>query len=299
MMLYLFKNGILFVLVLSSAFSLTPNNIPKNPLLSKSQKIALNRATLESNHYTWRAYSGTVSGQPKTVVILGEGHVKSEKDSNLGKEVMREFEAYGLEGAEFSKLWGNKLLETSMELSLSFVHWAAPSQTSHQSTIYDALEWAASENANHPENSKLKPIQVFHLEEGHEPSIGEHIESLILPILSLAQIAYVAEQIGEAISSKQIEDALEPLGTLGAFFAAYYGTLAVISKTPPPTQLVSWMELVKNRDRTMTRKTIQALEQNADQKPLLVIVGMGHVEGIGKLLQDDFNFKEIQAQGEL
>ena len=60
--------------------------------VTEDQRVVLNRARTESDHFHVRVMTGEVNGKTRTVVFLGEAHNKGEADKALGKAVVAAFD---------------------------------------------------------------------------------------------------------------------------------------------------------------------------------------------------------------
>ncbi len=296
MILYILKTSLLltFLAPLTDSLNLSPLSL--NQRLSERQKWVLSEADLRADHLKVEIYTGELLGQPRTAVFLGESHVKSKLDSDLGKQVIEEFNAYGLEGADSTALWGGRFLDYGLQYLHFSRKFLAPKMAAHGSTIDDAHERAVLRDAERKKDPSLPAITLFALEVGHQPSQKENIESLILSILTLGQPCWAADQVGRicfALASGHPDEAMEPLQMIGAFLTANYLAQWAIDHAPLPQKIVSDIGLVKYRDKTMTQNIIKAYEENSNLDLLLIITGSAHMEGMGKILNQEFGFKKL------
>lgn len=105
--------------------------------LSKDQYLALYKAQA-SGEYDVKYAHANIDGKERLVVLLGESHVKKAGAGVLGKDVVNQFPVRGLEGADFSKTWGGKLLGFTLDLMYGLGRLNPLKRMHKTSTIDDA-----------------------------------------------------------------------------------------------------------------------------------------------------------------
>lgn len=123
-------------------------------LLSSDQLNVLQSVAAKNDHYKVAVYSGEVAGKARTLVFFGETHYKDKENSELGKEVIEKFEAYGLERIDSSKTWGGKALGVSLSALRVVAKIFSFGKVNRGSTIDDA----ADRGRNHVVLETLKRI---------------------------------------------------------------------------------------------------------------------------------------------
>lgn len=77
-------------------------------------------------------YTKTIGGKKRTIVFLGESHLKTPEDSKLGRALLRHFDHRGNEGLQVENYWLPKLLKEALTYKPSKNRTA-------QSSILDAV----------------------------------------------------------------------------------------------------------------------------------------------------------------
>ena len=97
---------------------------------------------LNENFSSYRsvALAGDVAGRPRTIVLMGEIHVKSKGDAKLGESALNAFRAYGLEGADVSKTWGGHALLYAVRAMMASYKLLSFGRLNQDSTIYLARD---------------------------------------------------------------------------------------------------------------------------------------------------------------
>ena len=185
----------------------------------------------EKDDYKVSILSGTVEGQTRTVVLLGETHVKSAKSAKLGKEILRQYQFRGLEGADAEALWGGKVFGWSIHLSHKLGKLLSFGKRNHMSTIDQATKDVLQKQVvaliiKLMEDGKIKrkdidsknitigsktltTRQLFEelgftdgiyepsfeinvdLETGHKPGLAEQLYSLFFPMMMLTCAGWI------------------------------------------------------------------------------------------------------------
>lgn len=106
------KNRVIGVAAFSILFSFhamanQPTIFSCHDLLSPDALESLHAAL--ADEYDAQVLVKMVNGKPKTVVLLGEGHVKSVASAQVGRQVVRNFGKVGVENYDSSRTWGGKL----------------------------------------------------------------------------------------------------------------------------------------------------------------------------------------------
>lgn len=308
-------------------------------LLTADQLEILNQANQINNHFKISVYGGEVDGKPRTVVILGEMHVKNTADKELGKQILQKFNAYGVEAADTSKTWGGKALSVTLDLIFGAVKLF--SKNRHTSTIHDSVDMAqnslmvedlkkkaAAANilgltreeaakveikieeadglivtgdqlldtlAEFEELAKNGP-RLFNLEEGHQPNLTENVASVVLPVAAagcLYAFATVVCDIGGFMKSDDLKETFEIMGTL--VVAAIVGKIAKRALGDSFNRAMD-RTLRLNRNSTMAKNGVKALEQNQDIDTILLVVGKNHNRGIGELLVEKYGFQAVPLE---
>ncbi len=152
--------------------------------LLQNGTVQVLKAAIDTGGFQVKILQGTVEGKPRFLVMLGESYLKSETQAKAGKDILQKFNAYGLEGADFSKYIGGKVFHysrISLDLYLKIItlgYFRA------QSTIYTARDAAIiQESTEQIQASAKKDLKkIIALEDGHKVSKFEHFASILLPL---------------------------------------------------------------------------------------------------------------------
>ncbi|MBK7842127.1 MAG: hypothetical protein IPJ71_00310 [Bdellovibrionales bacterium] len=311
-------------------------------LLEADQLKILQRAAKINGHYKVAVFSGEVDGKRRAVVFLGETHVKEKANSDLAKQVIEKFEAYGIEGVNTSKTWGGKALSFSLDAVQMAFKVFSFGKLSEGSTIGDAADRDFTRNLleelkKFAEDNRLASLSmseadefqvkvgditipgsrlleviellaveakngplVFNLEEGHEPNLAENIGSVAIPgalAAWLCAIGFaVCDELGSSLASGDGILALETAGALVGGFALAEGMRRLLGKYDVVALVVHYtleISFGRGRNKTMVNNLFKAFEQHPSLDTLLVIVGSGHIPGMGRLLNQQRGFREI------
>lgn len=89
--------------------------------LTDRQLATLRAAVRTTAHYDVELLVGSVDGQPRTLVLLGEGHWKDATASEVGRHILAAFPDYALEGPDMDRFWGGTVLLGTMWLKTWFM----------------------------------------------------------------------------------------------------------------------------------------------------------------------------------
>ena len=103
--------------------------------------------------------TGQVAGRERTVVLLGESHIKSEREAERGQALLAQFPFRGIEGIRANTALGN-LLNIPNKLMLDTVYTAAGYYygRSKGSTIREAINSGAVISADEPSQAAVTNV---------------------------------------------------------------------------------------------------------------------------------------------
>lgn len=94
-----------------SHFSYADQSTHCSSLLAAAQVEVLQATVNSTNHYTIKVLAKEIAGKTKAVVILGErAHTKGQQDSDLGKQILKQFSVFGIESASPAATWGGRAM---------------------------------------------------------------------------------------------------------------------------------------------------------------------------------------------
>ena len=204
------------LLLLAITFFVHPcwalNNDSCAAALLPQQEQALLHA--QSGDYEVSVLRGTVRGESKTVVLLGEKHVKDLQAKLAGQELVRLFPLRGLEGIYVDSTWGGRFLKWTILAATLLNKVFTLGARQHDSTIDDAIRhsrlFKGAEQLSDPhlnlssvtiEEREMSAHDVVQelglksladlpslptpknlpLELGHKPGLTENLQSVLLP----------------------------------------------------------------------------------------------------------------------
>lgn len=234
-------------------------------LLNPSQVAALKGAN--RGDYVVQLVEGRVQGVARTLVLLGETHVKSKRDYKRGADVVNEFAVVGLEGSNTEDFWlGRATIKLFHAMyALERLFGQAPSTIQY-----------AHELANH-----YDAMTLVDLEEGHKFTPQEKVGMRRVFVDMGFQAAMSLTQIGSACSLIASVFMLDPwMG--GASVAGVALPKIVDSVYGALREREENLErvLCGSRNEAMVDNAMKFLRKHPSVRQMLVIVGMSHVPGM-------------------
>lgn len=245
--------------------------------------------------YSLQVLTGEVAGQERTIVLLGESHIKDEDSAMAGKAMLAQFPYRGVESTLTNTLLAgvlnlpNDLLLMSIN---SFTGWYRGQR--QDSTIADAQRDGLN---------ILADAQAGNL------TTNVHLESGSYDLLTLSQ-HYL-------LSAAFVNQLLSPVAPVIDGYLLYRGhrltALTLITAqiwlsmqitgafadndqrdqyNSPALYPLRWY-VVSYRNQLMANNIIKNLAINPDRLEMLVIVGKAHVPGIEALLRDHHQFTPL------
>jgi hypothetical protein len=257
--------------------------------LTSSQLMQLERAE-SSQEYEVAILHGERQGKPRTVVLLGESHIKGSLASRLGKETVQEFEFVGYEKVNIKRLIAGYALKAVLMATYK-LHGYLTNQT-YGSTIHDAIKMAR-QNALTGE----WPRETFHVERDHSPGAAEQLGSVLLPpyfvLGSAAPPTCLLSACYWGLSWAFLPHASSPAGWAAvAAFGTSFALKQIVNLSGGVDNVISNLAGLEPRNATMVENSIAVFDERADVDKLLVIVGKSHVPGMVHLLEEQ-GFKQV------
>lgn len=154
--------------------------------LTEKQKDLLKNRSLWKDGFVLRVLQGPVGGEPKTVVLLGESHFKSESSATKAQAIINEFNFYGLEGIDAKEYWGRGEVFGHFLDSFHFVLGQFLSESSVNDVYSAEDEGFEAEKVCRRIQNDLKSGRIGSLE--HLLTINRELGSKALPEKELIQI---------------------------------------------------------------------------------------------------------------
>jgi hypothetical protein len=121
------------------------------------------QAMAEANQkglYRIRLLEKEIEGQKRLVVLLGEVHVRTLQEKEVGEQILRQFSCIGQENMQYSKTWAGKSLQLCQNLFVSELRKHSKSRT-QGSAIRDARQKAVLDQFAHAVISGLETYVSF------------------------------------------------------------------------------------------------------------------------------------------
>lgn len=249
--------------------------------------------------FSIRVATGTVNGIPRTVVLMGESHFKTDAVSSKASTVTDKFDLYGVESVDTSNYWGHAQALSVMLDALKAIF----KPFLNGSTVYDVNEKVAEAEQN-PENLK-KLKEVIQLEKNYQPEIQDNLAVLLLPLTYSTMILTKCSQMAcqkwpQVILLQKLKNV--PHQAFKAIMA--YLMIDIISRLM--FDKAEWQDnvfvmstgILYHRNQYMADSIIRSFQDRTDKQNILVITGAFHQSGIMSNLVDRYQFQEIKLQND-
>ena len=245
-------------------------------LLNKKQHLALHNAKWGTYHV--QVMQGEINDSKRTVVLLGETHLKNEQDDILGKKVVDEFSIVAHEKVNSLKEFTSGYIYEKMIRGF----YALGRIFQEDSTITYAMK-----------NPWIEKNNLIHIEQGHHFTPEEKRKIWALVAEAGFQVTLTAATIGSAcmiaagvplMIYTDGNDHILSGGLVGFGASMITNTFSWIAHKGFDFYGFQSRVLCESRDKSMSENILNAFSTRQDIKKMLVIVGMNHVEGIRDLL---------------
>lgn len=253
-------------------FAQKKNVVCEDALLSVKQIEVLKNA---EQNYTSRVVVGEVNGIQRTVVLLGEAHLKGESASEQGKAVVDQFKEMGLEGARPEA--HRSVAAWIFVKAVTAIYGAAKALGAKDSTI------AYARNRTGADEQGLN----IALEEGHSYRFTEQLGLGAIVAASAVEVAIVGGVVGYAcmipagLITGDIQTALNGYVSLPIMGGIAYAWNLL---TGSLMRKIMIFTLCGSRNEVMVGNIQKLLAERPDTTQLLVIVGNYHVDGMFNIL---------------
>ena len=240
--------------------------------LPEQARRALDRARAERFSYAVRVVRAP---DGRRVAILGEAHLKLERASAIGKEVVGAFELRGVETFQRTQVFGGRALGVVIHVPRAFLR-ALSFGTIKDSTITDAKQ--------------LPSGHTVELERAERVPFGLHVASAYMTaffvVALLATSAPFLWPMAPALS--------ETITSLA--FAFQVHLLALVPGVLLRRRSWSWiihpfLGILTLRDELMAAGTVRMLEDHPGIGSAVVVMGRAHVQGYARLLVERYGYQ--------
>ncbi len=238
------------------------------------QEIGLNprqiAAIAKSRGYqSTQFYRGTVNGEPKTVVVIGETHIQSKPEAASGRELVDAFPDRSVEGWPGGPLW-----KGTIRLAY-FLEGLAQGKLSGSSISY------AARRAGEP------GVDHRRLERDYSPSWLERAYSWLVPSVFIGDRLWWTPSLGVFLNFDINNPAYSAIGPVTSLAALIAGTLTKEGIMEKASSVMA-----PGRDAHMANSVIKRLEEPGSPPVLMVLVGRDHMYGLREHFQSA-GFSEI------
>jgi hypothetical protein len=250
---------------------LPENNLPE------PARAALDRARALPLSYGVRTYV-TPGDRPRTLVVLGEAHLKMGEASKVGHDVVDAFELRGVETFQTKKVFAGRLLAFLL---------MGPRR------VLRALTLGAIKDSTIVEAKQLGHGFTVEIERSQPIPFSLHVAAAYLTaFFAVLWAHFILSAVGvtEAMRS--------PLTLLVLLFEVHFLLLA-------PAILLrrhSWawlihpvVAIVTVRDRMMANGTVQMLSDHPEMPSAVVVMGRAHLPGFERELVDLHGFRPLST----
>lgn len=242
--------------------------------LPEKARRALERARAEKVSYTVRVVR---SKDGRLVAILGEAHMKLEKASEIGKEVVGSFELRGVETFQRKQVFGGRLLGVVI---------MAPR------TLLRLLSFGAIKGSTITDAKQLPSGYTVELERAKKMPFGLHVTAVYMSAYFIVSMLAVIAPLLTGIA---------PLLAAAIMFLALLFQLHLLALIPGVLlrrYTWSWvihpfLGILTLRDHLMAAGTIRMLEDHRSERFAVVVMGRAHVQGYERLLVEHHGFTRV------
>lgn len=215
----------------------------------------------------------------RLVVILGEAHVKLQKASEIGKEVVGAFELRGVETFQRDKVFGGRLLGVVINVPRLIIR---------------ALSFGAIKGSTITDAKQLPSGHTVELERARKMPFGLHVTSVYMSAFFIIATLAMFIPLFAAI----LPGVALVIGVLAVGFQLHF--LMLVPGYFFRRQSWSWiihpfLGILTLRDILMSAGTVRMLEDHPREKSAVVVMGRAHVTGFEHLLVEKYGFKRIEG----
>jgi hypothetical protein len=239
--------------------------------LPDNARRAIERARAEKLSY---AVSIVRAPDARLVVILGEAHMKLEKASAIGKDVVSSFELRGVETFQRSRIFCGRALGVLISAPRSLLR---------------LLSFGAVKGSTITDAKQLPSGYTVEIERAKTMPFGLHVTSFYMTaFFTVSLLALIAPLLWA------VAPWLASAITLAAVGFQIH-MLALIPGILLRRQSWSWvihpfLGILTLRDLLMAAGTVQMLADHPTIKAAVVVMGRAHVQGYERLLVEKYGF---------
>ncbi len=243
--------------------------------LPENARRALERARAEAISYEVRVVRAP---DGRLVAILGEAHLKLEKASAIGKEVVGSFELRGVETFQRKQVFGGRLL--------GFV-------ISAPRTVLRAMSFGAIKGSTITDAKQLPSGYTVELERAKRMPFGLHVTSVYMSAFFIVSflaviaplLAGVAPALAAAIVFVAVLFQVHLLALIPGFLVRRHSWSWIIHP---------FFGILTLRDELMAAGTVRMLEDHRRERAAVVVMGRAHVSGYERLLVERYGFTRVE-----
>ena len=212
----------------------------------------------------------------RTVVILGEAHMKLAEAAKIGHDVVAAFELRGVETFQRKRVFLGRTLGVLIQ---------APR------TLLRIVSLGAVKGSTITEAKQLPSGYTVELERTKHVPFGLHVTSLYMTVffvfaflgMALPLIAPISPPLAAIITAVLFAFQVHMVMLVPAIFLRRFSWSWIIHP---------FIGILTLRDALMAAGTAQMLADHKREKAAVVVMGRAHVKGFTRLLVERYDFKE-------
>ncbi len=225
-------------------------------------------------YFSVRVLERNRGARPQRVILLGEFHLKSEKASALGKQILERSNQVGVEGIFTEKYLGGYVIFHLQRVIGWVSDKASGGRYGQTSTVADAV------NKN--------GLKIHYLEKDHEPSVGEQtlflsMDALLSTVMLKWGVEFACSKTYAMLTGRPEPVQSVPLYRLHTSLKWLLRGFILTGGSSFVWGMYDESGLIEGRNESMVQVAESAVKQ--DDPTLLVIVGAAHMQGMSRQLQ--------------
>ncbi len=252
--------------------------------------------------YNLKVMIGEVEGKARTLVLLGESHIKSEWEAKAGRAMLAQFPYRGLEGVRANTLLGNILvLPNALLLASLYGIMGYLSDQEEGSTIHEALKEGMTFAGNERVTTSVANVLLESNSSDAITVASSYLGSATLMNIALTPLLLGVD--GYLLYQKKWFAALPLIASQGWLYTQMWPFMAGIKadeaeQFQPHIHPLVWF-ILPYRNQLMAANIHSSLSVNKEQSEMLVVMGAGHIPGVSKILREQYGFKPLPKKWEL
>ncbi len=249
--------------------------LPSEDHLPEAARAALERARALPMSYGVRLYA-VPGDRPRTLVVLGEAHMKMEEASKVGHAVVDAFGLRGVETFQTKKVFAGRMLGFLI---------MGPRR------VLRALTFGAIKDSTIVDAKQLGHGFTVEIEKSQPIPLSLHVGATYLTgFFAVLWTHFILTAVGVTAAKRS------PLTPLVLAFELHF--LALVPAILLRRHSWAWLihpvvAIVTVRDRMMANGTVQMLSDHPEAQTAVVVMGRAHLPGFERELVELHGFRRI------